>query len=146
MSPGTTDKEGATDKDMAGATVWAAEHGASNRDIGRGEDAANVGHRWRIHGRLEDRREEEDGPAAIGAGVAPAAVASSGPLDVEKLRSVITQETEIDLRDVSIQVSRGEVTLRGSVAHQGEIRALTEILQRQPGVVAVHERLLTQVA
>jgi hypothetical protein len=132
-----------------GPTIWAAEHGASTPDIGRGDDASNAGHRWRIHGRLEDRLDEE---RLEGEGGARGPDQQAGPppsildsLDEEGVRSLIARETEIDLRDLEIQVSRGEVTLRGTLAHQGEIRGLLELLRRQPGVTAVHDRLRAQV-
>jgi hypothetical protein len=144
MSPGTTNKAASSE----GPTVWAAEHGASTPDIGRGDDASNAGHSWRIHGRLDDMLEKEGGPA-FAKRVAHAADASGRPqrpLDVESLRSLLAEQTEIDLRDVQLKINRGEVTLLGTVAHQGEAKALTEILQRQPGVVAVHERLMAVVA
>jgi hypothetical protein len=140
MSQGMTEKEG--------PTIWAAEHGASTPDIGKDDDASNAGHRWRIHGRLQDRLEEEGGPPAADqlAGPSPAALPSILPtIDEESLRSLVARETEVDLRDLQIQVSRGEVTLRGTVAHRGEIRGLLELLRRQPGVTAVHDRLRAQV-
>ena len=142
MRQGTTDQEG--------PTVWAAEHGASNPDLGRGEDASNVGHRWRIHGRLEDLHNEEASPKA-GAGsdtrsfASETAARSGTPLDVEQLRSLVARDTEIDMRDVQIELSRGEVTLRGTVVDEGERLALVELVSQQPGVAAVQNRLLVQV-
>src|SRR5688572_1095584 len=113
-------REGATDKE--GPTVWAAEHGASSPDIGRGEDASNVGHRWRIHGRLEDLLHEDEARSDIRPSSASSlADRPPGPsLDVEGLRSLIARDTEIDIRDVYIELSRGEITLRGTVADDGE--------------------------
>lgn len=82
-------------------------------------------------------------------GVAPPvdrlARSSPTPVREDDLRAVAAIETEIDLQDVQFQVNRGEVTLRGTVSHQGEIRALIELVQRQPGVVVVHDRLRSQI-
>jgi hypothetical protein len=131
---------------MEGPTVWAAEHGASTPDIGRGEDASNVGHRWRIHGRLEDLSHEEH--AAQDRDTSSfASLVSQLPatLDVEALKTLVARETEIDIRDVQFELARGEVTLRGTVADNGERLALVELLQQLPGVTAVHDRLLAQV-
>lgn len=140
MREGTTGTEG--------PTVWAAEHGASNPEIGQGEDASNAGHRWRIHGRLDDLSQEEQLRRASepeGPSFASRLMELDTPLDVEALRSLISHETEIDIRDVQIELSGGEVTLRGTVADNGERLALVELLGQHPRVTAVHDHLLAQV-
>ena len=129
---------------MDGPTVWAAEHGASTPDLGRGEDASNVGHRWRIHGRLDDLLADEGEPNREAA--APRSSSGASTLDVEGLRRLIARETEIDAHDLHIELLGGGVTLRGTVPDEGARLALLELMRRQPGVVAVHDRLLVLVA
>jgi hypothetical protein len=99
------------------ATVWAAEHGASTPELGgeAEDDGANVGHRFRIHGRL------------------PAASPRPG--------EYLAKQTEIDLRHVDFGLRNQEIHLSGTVADQGERRQLVALLANLPGVRAVHDRL-----
>lgn len=112
------------------ATVWAAEHGASNPDIGAGDESpANVGHRFRIHGRLEDN-DEPLLPEAAGMRLEP-----------EFLRQLIARESEVDIRDVRFKVEQQSIVLDGSVRDEGERQELEALLARIPGVRGIHNRL-----
>ena len=126
------------------AAVWAAEHGASNPDlglqpIGGGEDGgspANVGHRFRIHGRLSP---DETPPPLV---EAPAGM----KLDPEFLRQLVARETEIDVRDVQLAFEQEKIVLDGSVNDEGERLEIETLLARVPGVRAVDNRLRVHTA
>ena len=125
------------------ATVWAAEHGASSPDLDLDAESladddspANVGHRFRIHGRLE---EAEAG--------SPLEVAQSGmKLDPEFLRRLVAHETEVDVRDVQIEMNREQIVLRGTVGDEGERHEIETLLARIPGVQVVQNLLRVQTS
>jgi osmotically-inducible protein OsmY len=127
MNNGTSDKE---------KSVWAAEHGASTDQAGDHE-GANAGHRWRIHGRLEDLEDDAE--------TAPVTAAASGTRLEDAIRARIARDSEIDARDVSIDVVGGTVTLSGTVVDDGERRELEALIARIPGIYSVRNRLRTQV-
>ena len=112
------------------ATVWAAEHGASNPDIGANDESpANVGHRFRIHGRLDEHDEPllPDEPGM--------------KLEPEFLRRLVARESEVDVRDVNFKVEQQSIVLDGSVHDEGERQELESLLARIPGVRGIHNRL-----
>ena len=113
------------------ATVWAAEHGASNPDIGASDESpANVGHRFRIHGRLEEHDQE------------PLLAEEPGMrLEPEFLRRLVARESEVDIRDVKFKVEQQSIVLDGSVHDEGERQELEALLARIPGVRGIHNRL-----
>jgi BON domain len=129
-------------RDRGEATVWAAEHGASNPDlglqrVGSGEDdsPANVGHRFRIHGRLTDE--------------SPEPLPGTRPgmkLDPEFLRQLVAHETEVDVRDVHLVIEQQKIVLDGSVNDEGERQEIEALLARIPGVSAIDNRLRVHTA
>ena len=121
------------------ATVWAAEHGASSRSLdvdGESEDdsPANVGHRFRIHGRLEGN-ESQLPPVSPGPGM---------KLEPELLRQLVAHETEVDVRDVQFYIERDQIILRGTVGDEGERHEIEHLLRRIPGVRVVQNELRVQ--
>jgi hypothetical protein len=127
------------DKD---ATVWAAEHGASSPELGGDEedDGANVGHRFRIHGRLPADQDDIEDESPGGSGPRESAALPS-QLDPDNLRHFLAGHTEIDLRYVDFSFRNQEIDVTGTVADEGERRELVALLSRLPGVRAVHDRL-----
>jgi hypothetical protein len=133
-------------RDRGESTVWAAEHGASNPELGlhrvgshqddsRADSPANVGHRFRIHGRLTDETPE---PLP---GTRPGMT-----LDPEFLRQLVAHETEVDVRDVHLAVEQQKIVLDGSVNDEGERQEIEALLARIPGVTAVDNRLRVHTA
>jgi hypothetical protein len=129
-------------RDRGGSTVWAAEHGASNPDPGlqrvdshQDDSPANVGHRFRIHGRLTDENPE---PLP---GTRPGM-----KLDPEFLRQLVAHETEVDVRDVHLAIEQQKIVLDGSVNDEGERQEIEALLARIPGVTAVDNRLRVHTA
>jgi osmotically-inducible protein OsmY len=133
MNKTASDGSDTRDKEKS---VWAAEHGASSDEAGATE-GANAGHRWRIHGRLEDLEDDVD--------ETPVTATASGTPPEDAIRARIARETEIDARDVSIEVVGGTVTLAGTVVDDGERRELEAFIARIPGIYSVRNRLRTQV-
>jgi hypothetical protein len=132
-------------RDRGEAAVWAAEHGASSPDlglqrVGSAQDAhddspANVGHRFRIHGRLTDETPE---PLP---GTRPGM-----KLDPEFLRQLVAHETEVDVRDVHLAIEQQKIVLDGSVNDEGERQEIEALLARIPGVSAIDNRLRVHTA
>jgi hypothetical protein len=119
------------------AAVWAAEHGASNPDLGlqqagehQKDSPANVGHRLRIHGRLPDAMPESLPELRPGM-----------KLDPEFLRHWLAHETEVDVRDLHLVIEQQNIVLDGSVNDEGERQEIEALLARLPGVRAVDNRL-----
>ena len=132
-------------RDRGEATVWAAEHGASNPELGlqrvgndqndRDDSPANVGHRFRIHGRLTD-----DTPEPL-PGTRPGM-----KLDPEFLRQLVAHETEVDVRDVHLAIEQQKIVLDGSVNDEGERQEIEAVLARVPGVSGIDNRLRVHTA
>jgi hypothetical protein len=125
------------------ATVWAAEHGASSLDLDLDAESladddspANVGHRFRIHGRLEESH----------ASAPPAFPEPGMKLDPEFLRRLVARETEVDVRDVQIDVQREQLVLRGTVGDEGERVEIETLLARIPGIQTVQNLLRVQTS
>jgi hypothetical protein len=124
-------------RDRGDVTVWAAEHGASelDEDESPGDSAANVGHRFRIHGRLT-----EETPEPL-PGTRPGM-----KLDPEFLRQLVAHETEVDVRDVHLAIEQQRIVLDGSVNDEGERQEIEALLARVPGVSAIDNRLRVHTA
>jgi hypothetical protein len=124
-------------RDRADVTVWAAEHGASelDEDESPGDSAANVGHRFRIHGRLT-----EENPVPL-PGTRPGM-----KLEPEFLRQLVAHETEADVRDVHLAIEQQKIVLNGSVNDEGERQEIEALLARVPGVSAIDNRLRVHAA
>jgi hypothetical protein len=110
-------------RDQGASSVWAAEHGASSLQTSDPE-GANVGHRFRIHGRLGRQMPEQLRPGE------PENRWQQGADAGERLRETLAQATEIDLRDVHITVGDAEVELSGTLADDGERRQLEDLVAR----------------
>jgi hypothetical protein len=133
-------------RDREEATVWAAEHGASNPELGLrrvgnapddglADSPANVGHRFRIHGRLADESHE------------PLPELKPGmKLDPEFLRQMVAHETEVDVRDVHLAIEQENIVLDGSVNDEGERQEIEALLARVPGVRSIDNRLRVHTA
>jgi hypothetical protein len=128
--------------DRGEAAVWAAEHGASNPELGlrqAGSDVddspANVGHRFRIHGRLTEETPEPLPELRPGM-----------KLDPEFLRQLVAHETEVDVRDVQLAIEQERIVLDGSVNDVGERQEIEALLARVPGVRGIDNRLRVHTA
>lgn len=61
----------------------------------------------------------------------------------DEVCEALTRHPRIDPSDVEIEVSDGEVTLRGTVASRSMKRMAVDLVERVPGVLDVHTELRT---